>query len=57
MRTLLLLLAACAGAAETYRDPKAAAYYAEHKDFFRFATPADLPKDRSEEHTSELQSH
>ena len=45
MRTLLLLLAACAGAAETYRDPKAAAYYAEHKDFFRFATPADLPKD------------
>ena len=33
MRTLLLLLAACAGAAETYRDPKAAAYYAEHKDF------------------------
>lgn len=30
---------------ETYRDPKAAAYYAEHSDFFHFATPADLPKD------------
>lgn len=50
MRTLfalLLLLATGAGlrADEVYKDPKAWAYYAEHKEFFHFATPADLPKD------------
>jgi microcin C transport system substrate-binding protein len=46
MRTLLaLLLALTSASAQTYEDPKAAAYYAEHQDFFRFATPADLPKD------------
>ncbi len=31
--------------AQTFEDPKAAAYFAEHKDFFHYATPADLPKD------------
>ena len=31
--------------AQTFEDPKAAAYLAEHKDFFHYATPADLPKD------------
>ena len=46
MRHLLALcLTLVAAVAQTYEDPKAAAYYAEHKDFFRFATPADLPKD------------
>ena len=46
MRTFLALcLAWVSAAAQTYEDPKAAAFYAEHKDFFRFATPADLPKD------------
>jgi len=46
MRNLLALcLTLVATVAQTYEDPKAAAYYAEHKDFFRFATPADLPKD------------
>lgn len=46
MRRLLILLLACAGAhAETFRDPKAAAYYAGHPDFFVFASPTDLPKD------------
>ena len=46
MRNLLALcLTLVAAVAQTYEDPKAAAYYAEHKDFFRFATPADLPKD------------
>jgi microcin C transport system substrate-binding protein len=40
----LLCLVGCAHA-ETYQDPKAAAFYAEHPDFFRFAKPADLPKD------------
>ena len=46
MRTLLAFLFILATAsAQTHSDPKAAAYYAEHKDFFHFATPADLPKD------------
>jgi len=46
MRTLLAFLFALTNAsAQTYEDPKAAAYYAEHKDFFHFATSADLPKD------------
>ena len=46
MRTLLaLLFVLTTASAQTYSDPKAAAYYAEHKDFFHFATPADLPKD------------
>lgn len=46
MKTLCAcLFALTLAGAETYQDPKAAAYYAEHKDFFRFATPADLPKD------------
>ena len=31
--------------AQTFEDPKAAAYFAEHKDFFHYATLADLPKD------------
>ncbi|MEY3851838.1 MAG: hypothetical protein RI910_818, partial [Verrucomicrobiota bacterium] len=45
MRILLAFLFVLTNAlAQTYADPKAAAYYAEHKDFFRFATPADLPK-------------
>ena len=41
----LFLLTSLALAVETYRDPKATAFYAEHKDFFLFAQPADLPKD------------
>ena len=41
--TFFGLMALAHGA--TYQDPKAAAYYAEHPDFFHFATPADLPKD------------
>jgi microcin C transport system substrate-binding protein len=46
MRNLLALcLTLVAAVAQTYEDPKAAAYYAEHKGFFRFATPADLPRD------------
>lgn len=46
MRTLCALLFALAVAqAETFQDPNAAKYYAEHKEFFRFATPAELPKD------------
>ena len=46
MRTLLAFLFVLTNAsAQTYADPKAAAYYAEHKDFFHFAKPADLPKD------------
>ncbi len=46
MRTLLaFLFVLTTASAQTYSDPKAAAYYAEHKDFFHFATPADLPKD------------
>jgi len=46
MRNLLaLLLTLAAAVAQTYQDPKAAAYYAAHPDFFVFATPADLPKD------------
>ena len=46
MRFLLALLCLVGAArAETYQDPKAAAFYAEHADFFRFAKPADLPKD------------
>jgi len=46
MRTILALLCLVGIAhAETYQDPKAAAFYAEHPEFFRFATPADLPKD------------
>ena len=46
MRTLLaLLFVLTTASAQTYEDPKAAAYYAEHKDFFRHATLADLPKD------------
>ena len=45
MRFLLALLCLVGAAhAETYQDPKAAAFYAEHPDFFRFAKPADLPK-------------
>jgi len=46
MRTLLAFLFVLANAsAQTFEDPKAAAYYAEHKDFFHYATPTDLPKD------------
>lgn len=46
MRILLACLCLLGIArAETYQDPKAAAFYAAHPDFFRFATPADLPKD------------
>ena len=46
MRTFLaFLFVLTSAAAQTYEDPKAAAYYAEHKDFFHYATPADLPKD------------
>ena len=46
MRFFLALLCLVSSAlAETYQDPKAAAFYAEHPDFFRFAKPADLPKD------------
>ena len=46
MRTLLaFLLMLTTASAQTYADPKAAAYYAEHKDFFHFAKPTDLPKD------------
>ena len=46
MRTLFVILFVLTTAsAQTYEDPKAAAYYAEHKDFFRFAKPTDLPKD------------
>jgi microcin C transport system substrate-binding protein len=46
MRTLLAFLFVLTNAlAQTYADPKAAAYYAEHKEFFHFAKPTDLPKD------------
>ena len=46
MRNLLAFLFALTLAhAGTFEDPKAAAYYAAHKDFFRYATPDDLPKD------------
>ena len=46
MRTLLaFLFVLTTASAQTYSDPKAAAYYAEHKDFFHFAKPTDLPKD------------
>jgi len=46
MRILLACLCLLGIArADTYQDPKAAAFYAAHPDFFRFATPADLPKD------------
>jgi len=46
MRILLACLCLLGIArAETYQDPKAVAFYAAHPDFFRFATPADLPKD------------
>ena len=46
MRFFLALLCLVGSVrAETYQDPKAAAFYAEHPDFFRFAKPADLPKD------------
>jgi microcin C transport system substrate-binding protein len=46
MRTLLAFLFVLANAsAQTFEDSKAAAYYAEHKDFFHYATPTDLPKD------------
>ena len=46
----LLLLGTQSGAgamraADVFQDPRAAAYYREHPEFFRFATPADLPKD------------
>jgi microcin C transport system substrate-binding protein len=46
MRFLLALLCLVGLArAETYQDPKAKAFYEAHPDFFRFAKPADLPKD------------
>jgi len=46
MRTLLaFLFVLTTASAQTYADPKAAAYYAEHKDFFHFAQLTDLPKD------------
>jgi microcin C transport system substrate-binding protein len=46
MRTLLAFLFVLTNAsAQTFEDPKAAAFFAEHKDFFRYATTADLPKD------------
>jgi glutamate synthase domain-containing protein 1 len=47
MRPLLLLLLTLAGlgAAETYQDPNARKFYADHPEFFHFAKPADLPKD------------
>jgi microcin C transport system substrate-binding protein len=45
MKTFFTFLALMGVAqAETYQDPKAAAYYAEHKEFFHFAAPSDLPK-------------
>ena len=45
MKTFFTFLALMGVAqAETYQDPKAAAYYAEHKEFFHFAAPGDLPK-------------
>ncbi len=46
MRTLFaFLFVLTIASAQTYEDPKAATYYAEHKDFFHFAKPTDLPKD------------
>ncbi|MFZ9399346.1 MAG: extracellular solute-binding protein [Opitutales bacterium] len=46
MRFLLALLCLVGLVrAETYQDPKAKAFYEAHPDFFRFAKPADLPKD------------
>jgi microcin C transport system substrate-binding protein len=46
MRFLLTLLCLVGLVrAETYQDPKAKAFYEAHPDFFRFAKPADLPKD------------
>ena len=50
MKTLLRLLlvtltCGLARAGQPPPDERAAAFYAQHKDFFRFATPADLPKD------------
>ena len=46
MRTWLLLLLPWAGlgAAETYQDPHARKFYADHPEFFHFAQPGDLPK-------------
>jgi microcin C transport system substrate-binding protein len=46
MRFLLALLCLVGLVrAETHQDPKAKAFYEAHPDFFRFAKPADLPKD------------
>ena len=46
MRTLLAFLFVLTNtSAQTYEDPKAAAYYAEHKEFFHFGKLTDLPKD------------
>ncbi|MCE2684508.1 MAG: ABC transporter substrate-binding protein [Verrucomicrobiae bacterium] len=49
MKTLSALLVGCLAAltahAETFRDPRAAEFYQQHPEFFRFAQPGDLPKD------------
>ena len=49
MKPFLALLAGClalaSAYAETFRDPRAAEFYKQHPEFFRFAQPADLPKD------------
>jgi hypothetical protein len=47
MRLFLLFLLSLAGldAAETYRDPNAWKFYADHPEFFHFARPEELPKD------------
>jgi hypothetical protein len=45
MRLLLLFLLTQTGlaAAETYQDPNARKFYADHPEFFHFAKPTDLP--------------
>lgn len=45
MRLLLLFLLTLTSlaAAETYQDPNARKFYAEHPEFFHFAKPTDLP--------------
>lgn len=44
MRLLLLFLLTLTSlaAAETYQDPNARKFYAEHPEFFHFAKPTDL---------------
>jgi len=42
---LAALLAVAALRAGTFQDPRAAEFYRQHPEFFRFAKPSDLPRD------------